>query len=203
MELIVIFWSFNYLPLPFQALIFHLLLLLFWYRFFSPHLRSWFNPATTFCVLTLQEKAFMFFLSSCYFLKQLPGNKPCLTYCCPHHSPLGTRPRFICHRHWITIFCIQKISAKFFAVNYFFHTLHKLFNTFRMKRRKGQFAGRSDFGDGACSSVACGSPANGEDDHFKETQWVGCHVCQLSTVWLVYVQIMLHQFHMQKVAPSM
>jgi len=39
-----------------------------------------------------------------------------------------------------------------------------------MKRRKGQFAGRSDFGDGACSSVACGSPANGEDDHFKETQ---------------------------------
>jgi len=61
MEPIVIFWSFNYLPLPFQALIFHLLLLLFWYRFFFPHLRSWFNPATTFCVLTLQEKAFMFF----------------------------------------------------------------------------------------------------------------------------------------------
>jgi hypothetical protein len=48
--------------------------------------------------------------------------------------------------------------------------LHNLNNTFRMKRRKGQFAGRSDFGDGACSSAACGSPANGEDDHFRETQ---------------------------------
>ncbi|PAN45169.1 hypothetical protein PAHAL_9G098800 [Panicum hallii] len=45
----------------------------------------------------------------------------------------------------------------------------------KMKRRKGQFAGRSDFGDGACSSVACGSPANGEDD-FKETHCQNCGI---------------------------
>lgn len=46
----------------------------------------------------------------------------------------------------------------------------------KMKRRKGQFAGRSDFGDGACSSAACGSPANGEDDHFRETHCQNCGI---------------------------
>nr|CAB3498304.1 unnamed protein product [Digitaria exilis] len=46
----------------------------------------------------------------------------------------------------------------------------------KMKRRKGQFAGRSDFGDGACSSAVCGSPANGEDDHLKETYCQNCGI---------------------------
>ncbi|KAJ1293722.1 hypothetical protein BS78_01G090700 [Paspalum vaginatum] len=46
----------------------------------------------------------------------------------------------------------------------------------KMKRRKGQFAGRSDFGDGACSSVACGSPANGEDDLFRESHCQNCGI---------------------------
>ncbi|CAL4918887.1 unnamed protein product [Urochloa decumbens] len=46
----------------------------------------------------------------------------------------------------------------------------------KMKRRKGQFAGRSDFGDGACSSAACGSPANGDDDHFRETHCQNCGI---------------------------
>ncbi|KAL6843599.1 hypothetical protein ACP4OV_026661 [Aristida adscensionis] len=46
----------------------------------------------------------------------------------------------------------------------------------KMKRRKGQFAGRAEFGDGACSSAACGSPANGEDDHFRETYCQNCGV---------------------------
>ncbi|XP_062214680.1 GATA transcription factor 19-like [Phragmites australis] len=46
----------------------------------------------------------------------------------------------------------------------------------KMKRRKGQFAGRADFGDGACSSAACGSPANGEDDHFHETHCQNCGI---------------------------
>ncbi|XP_066329601.1 GATA transcription factor 19-like isoform X1 [Miscanthus floridulus] len=46
----------------------------------------------------------------------------------------------------------------------------------RMKRRKGQFAGRSDFGDGASSSAACVSPANGEDDHFRETHCQNCGI---------------------------
>ncbi|KAL6636957.1 hypothetical protein ACP70R_024529 [Stipagrostis hirtigluma subsp. patula] len=45
-----------------------------------------------------------------------------------------------------------------------------------MKRRKGQFAGRADFGDGACSSAACGSPTNGEDDHFRETHCQNCGI---------------------------
>ncbi|CAN6322704.1 unnamed protein product, partial [Urochloa humidicola] len=48
----------------------------------------------------------------------------------------------------------------------------------KMKRRKGQFAGRSDFGDGACSSAACGSLANDEDDHFRETH---CQNCRISS----------------------
>ncbi|CAD6214424.1 unnamed protein product [Miscanthus lutarioriparius] len=46
----------------------------------------------------------------------------------------------------------------------------------KMKRRKGQFAGRSDFGDGASSSAACVSPANGEDDHFRETHCQNCGI---------------------------
>lgn len=73
--------------------------------------------------------------------------------------------------------------------------LHNLNKFFRMKRRKGQFAGRSDFGDGATSSAACVCPTNGEDDHLRETQWVSCHVPTF-TLWLWHV---LHQFHMQKV----
>lgn len=46
----------------------------------------------------------------------------------------------------------------------------------KMKRRKGQFAGRSDFGDGACSSAACGSPANGDDDLFRESHCQNCGI---------------------------
>lgn len=73
-----------------------------------------------------------------------------------------------------------------------------------MKRRKGQFAGRSDFGDGACSSAVCGSPANGEDDHLQETQWVVMLVDhQLCECRMVFVQTMLYQFRIQKVAAFM
>jgi hypothetical protein len=46
----------------------------------------------------------------------------------------------------------------------------------KMKRRKGQFAGRADFGDGSCSSVPCGSTANGEDDHIRETHCQNCGI---------------------------
>ncbi|KAM0916336.1 hypothetical protein ACQ4PT_010247 [Festuca glaucescens] len=46
----------------------------------------------------------------------------------------------------------------------------------KMKRRKGQFAGRADFGDVACSSAACVSPAYGEDDHFRETHCQNCGI---------------------------
>ncbi|XP_062212328.1 GATA transcription factor 19-like isoform X4 [Phragmites australis] len=46
----------------------------------------------------------------------------------------------------------------------------------KMKQRKGQFAGRSDFDDGGCSSVALASPANGEDDHFRETHCQNCGI---------------------------
>uniref|UniRef100_A0ACD6A4Q6 Uncharacterized protein n=1 Tax=Avena sativa TaxID=4498 RepID=A0ACD6A4Q6_AVESA len=46
----------------------------------------------------------------------------------------------------------------------------------KMKRSKGQFAGRADFGDVACSSVACVSPADGEDDHFRETHCQNCGI---------------------------
>lgn len=46
----------------------------------------------------------------------------------------------------------------------------------KMKRRKGQFAGRADFGDVACSSVACVSPADGDDDHFRETHCQNCGI---------------------------
>ncbi|XP_010230344.1 GATA transcription factor 19 isoform X2 [Brachypodium distachyon] len=48
----------------------------------------------------------------------------------------------------------------------------------KMKRRKGQFAGRADLGDGACSSAVCSSQANGEDDHFLETH---CRNCGISS----------------------
>lgn len=48
----------------------------------------------------------------------------------------------------------------------------------KMKRRKGQFAGRADFGDVACSSAACVSPADGEDDHFRE---IHCQNCGISS----------------------
>ncbi|KAF0914323.1 hypothetical protein E2562_028207 [Oryza meyeriana var. granulata] len=46
----------------------------------------------------------------------------------------------------------------------------------KMKRRKGQFAGRADFGDGSCSSAPCGSAANGEDDHIRETHCQNCGI---------------------------
>uniref|UniRef100_A0A0E0D686 CCT domain-containing protein n=1 Tax=Oryza meridionalis TaxID=40149 RepID=A0A0E0D686_9ORYZ len=46
----------------------------------------------------------------------------------------------------------------------------------KMKRRKGQFAGRADFGDGSCSSAPCGSTANGEDDHIRETHCQNCGI---------------------------
>ncbi|KAG8062488.1 hypothetical protein GUJ93_ZPchr0003g18043 [Zizania palustris] len=46
----------------------------------------------------------------------------------------------------------------------------------KMKRRKGQFAGRADFGDGSCSSAPCGSGANGEDDHIRETHCQNCGI---------------------------
>jgi len=46
----------------------------------------------------------------------------------------------------------------------------------KMKRRKGQFAGRSDFGDGATSSAACVCPTNGEDDHLRETHCQNCGI---------------------------
>ncbi|XP_047092404.1 GATA transcription factor 19-like isoform X3 [Lolium rigidum] len=46
----------------------------------------------------------------------------------------------------------------------------------KMKRRKGQFAGRADFGDVACSPAACVSPAYGEDDHFRETHCQNCGI---------------------------
>ncbi|TVU45198.1 hypothetical protein EJB05_04693, partial [Eragrostis curvula] len=46
----------------------------------------------------------------------------------------------------------------------------------KMKRRKGQFAGRVDFADHACSSAACSSPANGENDHFRGTICQNCGI---------------------------
>ncbi|XBH54387.1 hypothetical protein VPH35_076710 [Triticum aestivum] len=46
----------------------------------------------------------------------------------------------------------------------------------KMKRRKGQFAGRVDFGDAASSSAACVSAADGEDDHFRESHCQNCGV---------------------------
>uniref|UniRef100_A0A453HB84 CCT domain-containing protein n=1 Tax=Aegilops tauschii subsp. strangulata TaxID=200361 RepID=A0A453HB84_AEGTS len=46
----------------------------------------------------------------------------------------------------------------------------------KMKRRKGQFAGRADFGDAASSSAACVSAADGEDDHFRESHCQNCGV---------------------------
>jgi hypothetical protein len=61
-----------------------------------------------------------------------------------------------------------------------------------MKRSKGQFAGRADFVDRACSSAACSSPANCENDHFRAIQWVNCHVCQ--QINCIYVQV-LYWFH--------
>jgi hypothetical protein len=50
------------------------------------------------------------------------------------------------------------------------HYIYSFIITVRMKRRKGQFAGRADFGDVACSSATHVSTADGEDDHFRETQ---------------------------------
>ncbi|TVU45165.1 hypothetical protein EJB05_04640, partial [Eragrostis curvula] len=46
----------------------------------------------------------------------------------------------------------------------------------KMKRRKGQFAGRVDFGDHACSSSACSSPANGQNHKFRGTM---CYLSKL------------------------
>lgn len=150
---------------------------------------TWFNPDTVFCSNHARKGASVFFPfhHPVYILLQLPGNKPWPTYCCSPPFTTGNisqvyLPRNhdpILHssdRYSLTQWCF---CCKLF-LNLELHNLNKIF---RMKRRKGQFAGRSDFGDGASSSAACVSPANGEDDHFRETQWVSCHVPTF-TLWL-------------------
>ena len=99
------------LPLPCQALIFHLSLL---FRIQCVSFHSYLVQSRyCFFVLILLEKVLLFFfIILLTFCCSCQGTNPGLPIAVRHHSPLGTYPRFIYRNHCITIFCIQVIDTR-------------------------------------------------------------------------------------------